>query len=76
MKSERWQEIEQLYHAVLQRDASERAAFLAEACKDDEVLRRAIADAKTIAPRTDGRIRRLDQPADEKPCKADETLRR
>jgi 5'-nucleotidase len=35
---------------------------------DSEVLRRAIADAKTIAPRTDGRIRRLDTPAEARPC--------
>ena len=42
---------------------------LKEKLIDNEVLRRAIADAKTIAPRTDGRIRRLDKPADEKPCK-------
>jgi serine/threonine protein kinase/Tfp pilus assembly protein PilF len=40
MKNERWQEIEQLYHAALQRDANDRAAFLVEACKGDEKLRR------------------------------------
>jgi 5'-nucleotidase len=39
---------------------------------DSEVLRKAIAEAKTIAPRTDGRIRRLDSPAsvEKKPCGA------
>ena len=37
---------------------------------DSAVLRRAIEDAKTIAPQTDGRIRRLDTPADAKPCAA------
>jgi 5'-nucleotidase len=36
---------------------------------DSEVLRQAIASAKTIAPRTDGRIRRLDAAAPEQPCK-------
>ncbi|HEU4595006.1 MAG TPA: bifunctional UDP-sugar hydrolase/5'-nucleotidase [Pyrinomonadaceae bacterium] len=36
---------------------------------DSEVLRQAIASAKTIAPRTDGRVRRLDAPAAEQPCK-------
>ncbi|HEX8352241.1 MAG TPA: hypothetical protein VF611_05065, partial [Pyrinomonadaceae bacterium] len=35
---------------------------------DSGVLRRAIEDAKTIAPRADGRIRRLDRPAEAKPC--------
>ena len=42
MKAERWQQVEQLYHAALQRDASERAAFLVEACKGDEALRREV----------------------------------
>ena len=42
MKGERWQQIEQLYHAALQRDASERSAFLVEACKGDETLRREV----------------------------------
>jgi len=36
---------------------------------DSEVLRQAIASAKTIAPKTDGRVRRLDAPAAERPCK-------
>jgi 5'-nucleotidase len=35
---------------------------------DSDVLRRAIAAAKAVAPQTDGRIRRLDTPADAKPC--------
>lgn len=37
---------------------------------DSGVLRKAIEDAKTIAPQTDGRIRRLDTPAEAKPCAA------
>jgi 5'-nucleotidase len=37
---------------------------------DSGVLRRAIEEAKTIAPQTDGRIRRLDKPAESKPCAA------
>jgi 5'-nucleotidase len=37
---------------------------------DSGVLRKAIEDAKSIAPRTDGRIRRLDTPAGSKPCAA------
>jgi 5'-nucleotidase len=35
---------------------------------DSGVLRKAIEDAKTVAPQTDGRIRRLDKPAEAKPC--------
>ena len=42
MKVERWQQVEQLYHAALQRDANERAAFLAEACKGDDALHREV----------------------------------
>jgi 5'-nucleotidase len=36
---------------------------------DNDVFRRAIVDAKTIAPRTDGRVERLDKPAEAAPCK-------
>jgi len=39
---ERWQQIEGLYHAALERDAEERAAFVAEACAGDEGLRREV----------------------------------
>ncbi|MEP6569534.1 MAG: protein kinase [Acidobacteriota bacterium] len=39
MNSERWQQIEQLFHSALERDSSERAAFLAQACGGDDALR-------------------------------------
>ncbi|HEY7544975.1 MAG TPA: LpqB family beta-propeller domain-containing protein, partial [Blastocatellia bacterium] len=39
MNPERWQRIEQIYHAARERDADERAVFLAEACADDAKLR-------------------------------------
>ncbi len=39
MKPERWQRIEQLYHAALEHDANERTAFLDAACVGDEALR-------------------------------------
>src|SRR5262245_24006901 len=42
MQPERWQRIEQLYHAALERNANERATFLAAACAGDEALRREI----------------------------------
>lgn len=42
MKGNRWQEVERLYHAALQHDAKDRAAFLLEACKGDEALRREV----------------------------------
>ncbi|HYE15462.1 MAG TPA: 5'-nucleotidase C-terminal domain-containing protein [Pyrinomonadaceae bacterium] len=45
--------------------------LLTEKLTDSGVLRSAIAAApnQTIAPRTDGRVRRLDEPASQAPCK-------
>jgi serine/threonine protein kinase/Tol biopolymer transport system component len=39
MTPERWNEIERVYHAALRQPASERPAYLAEACGGDEALR-------------------------------------
>ena len=38
MKAERWQQVEQLYHAALACEESERGAFLEKACSGDETL--------------------------------------
>ena len=35
----RWEQIDQLFHSAIERDASERAAFLAQACNGDDSLR-------------------------------------
>ncbi len=43
MTPERWQQIEQLYHAALEREPAERAAFLAQACAGDEALQQEVA---------------------------------
>jgi hypothetical protein len=43
MSPERWQEVEKLYHAALEREAGARGAFLAQACGDDAELRREVA---------------------------------
>lgn len=40
--SERWQQVEKLYHASLERDVEGRAAFLAQACAGDDSLRREV----------------------------------
>jgi serine/threonine protein kinase len=40
--SERWRQIERLYHAALERETATREAFLAEACAGDEELRREV----------------------------------
>ena len=42
MKADRWQRVEQLYHSTLEKEVSERAAFLAEACAGDEGLQREV----------------------------------
>src|SRR5215510_1115580 len=42
MKAERWQQVEQLYHSALEREADQRTAFLAAACAGDDSLRREV----------------------------------
>jgi len=52
MDPNRWRRIEQLYHDAVARPAAERAAFLADACRGDEALRRdvqALLDVPTAA---------------------------
>ncbi|MGH9835315.1 MAG: protein kinase domain-containing protein, partial [Blastocatellia bacterium] len=44
MDRDRWRQIEELYHAALERAPDERAAFLAEACADDSGLRREVEE--------------------------------
>lgn len=39
MSSPRWQKIEDLFHAALERKPGERTAFLIEACREDPALR-------------------------------------
>jgi len=39
MTPERWAEIEQVFHAALERSVAERAAFVEHACRDDAELR-------------------------------------
>jgi hypothetical protein len=40
----RWQKVETLYHAALEREPDERAAFLADACADDSGLLREVEE--------------------------------
>src|SRR5436309_11962513 len=42
MEPERWQQIERLYHAALERNPGARTAFLDEACAGDAELRREV----------------------------------
>jgi serine/threonine protein kinase len=42
MKSDRWQQVEGLYQAALEREGNQRAAFLREACAGDDALRQEV----------------------------------
>ena len=42
MKPERWQKVEEIYHAALEREEGQRAASLKEVCAGDEALRREV----------------------------------
>ena len=42
MKPERWQKVEEIYHAAPEREPAQRATFLNEACAGDEALRREV----------------------------------
>ena len=42
MKSDRWQKIDEIFHAALRHKPDERKAFIDEACQGDEELRREI----------------------------------
>ena len=56
MTPERWQEIERLYHAVLNRPAPERASFLASACDGDADLRREVESLLAHSDFQSGRL--------------------
>src|SRR5215813_13837631 len=43
MERDRWEKIEQLYHAALELEPNARNAFLDEVCAGDEALRREVA---------------------------------
>lgn len=44
MNTERWQQLDQLLDAALERSPAERAIFLAEVCADDEALRQQLEE--------------------------------
>ena len=60
MTPERWKRTEELYHAARNQAVGERAAFLAEACPDDEALRLEIESLLNEPMSADGL---LDRPA-------------
>ena len=54
MKSERWQQIDRLYHAALERAPGQRTSFLDETCAGDEDLRREVESLLAQEERGDG----------------------
>jgi hypothetical protein len=56
MTPERWRQIEQIYHSTLEREESQRVAFLKEACAGDEVLRREVETPLAHQPQADSFI--------------------
>ena len=60
MKPERWRQIEQLYHAALEKDAGLRPHFLEQACASDLSLRREVESLLAQAGEDD---RFLEEPA-------------
>ncbi|HLK64506.1 MAG TPA: protein kinase [Bryobacteraceae bacterium] len=57
MRPDRWRQVEQLYHAALEREEPARDAFLCEACREDEELR---CEVRSLLDQTEGGL--LDQP--------------
>ena len=60
MTPERWKRVEELYHAARTKPSGERAAFLLDACRDDESLRRDVESLLKEQVSADGF---LDSPA-------------
>jgi len=54
MDPERWRKIEEIYHAALECEPGERAAFLLEACAGDDELLHEAESLLTFKERTGG----------------------
>ena len=56
MDPNRWRRVEELYHSALEREPERRSVFIAEACKDDEDLRRLLDDLLSQGDLTNGLV--------------------
>ena len=56
MTPERWQKVEELFHAALSRPLEEQSGFLNEACVGDESLRREVDDLLACDRAPDGSL--------------------
>jgi hypothetical protein len=66
VEAERWQKIERLYHSALELAEGQRAAFLDQACGEDESLRREVA---SLLAQSEGEDSFLEAPAMEMAAK-------
>jgi eukaryotic-like serine/threonine-protein kinase len=53
MQDDRWQEIDRLFDAVLEREPAQRASFIADACAGDDELRRELESLLTAHERAE-----------------------
>ena len=60
MRSERWQQIESLYHAALEQDVDSRSGYLRQACAGDAELER---EVESLLAQTEGSEEFLESPA-------------
>lgn len=60
MTPQRWQQIEELFHAALERDRGLRGAFLTQACPADEALR---TEVEALLAQSSSKTNFLDRPA-------------
>src|SRR5262245_56023018 len=60
MSSDRWRKVESVFHAAIELDTASRQEFVAQACGDDEDLRRRVESLLAREAADDGR---LDLPA-------------
>jgi eukaryotic-like serine/threonine-protein kinase len=56
MKAERWKEVNDFFQSAVERAPEERAAFLDEACHDDEDMRREVESLLTSYERAENFI--------------------
>ena len=56
MKAERWKQVNDLFQSALERAPAERAAFLDEACRSDESLRRELGSLLSSYERSENFI--------------------
>ncbi len=60
MTPTRWQEIKRVYHVALERPPADRAAYLAQVCKDDPELR---SEVESLLAQDSSKSGTLDRPA-------------